>query len=136
MRRIDPETGKLLSSDATLYSLASRPASARRAIEAPFIVQHGRYWRLFVSFDFCCRGARSNYNIVVGRAKKITGPYLDRTGKSMTEGGGAPVESAATAKWHGAGHEAVLNDGRSDYLVFHAYDAASGRPFLQISTVV
>lgn len=54
MRRIDPEAGKLSSIDATMYSLASRPASARRAIEAPFIVRHGRYWYLFVSFDFCC----------------------------------------------------------------------------------
>ncbi len=135
MRRVDPETGKL-SSDAILYSLASRPASARRAIEAPFIVRHGRYWYLFVSFDFCCRGARSNYNIVAGRATKVMGPYLDKAGRLMMEGGGTPVESAATVKWHGAGHEAVLHDGRSDYLVFHAYDAASGRPFLQISMIV
>jgi arabinan endo-1,5-alpha-L-arabinosidase len=54
----------------------------------------------------------------------------------MAEGAGAPVESAATAKWHGAGHEAVLHDGRDDYLVFHAYDAVTGRPFLQISRMV
>ena len=136
MRRIDPETGKLASRDTTLYSLASRPPPTRRAIEAPFIVRHGRYWYLFVSFDFCCRGPKSDYKVVVGRARKITGPYLDREGRAMTEGGGTPVESAATEKWHGAGHEAVLQDGRDDYLVFHAYDAVTGRPFLQISTMV
>ena len=136
MRRIDPETGKLSSTDTTLYSLATRPPASRRAIEAPFIIRRGRYWYLFVSFDFCCRGARSDYNVVVGRAKKITGPYLDRAGRPMTEGGGTPVESAATAKWRGAGHEAVLHDRRSDYLVLHAYEAASGRPVLQISTIV
>ena len=42
---------------------------------------------------------------------------------------------AQTAKWHGAGHEAVLQEKDRDYLVFHAYDAVSGRPFLTISTM-
>jgi arabinan endo-1,5-alpha-L-arabinosidase len=136
MRRIDPASGKLSSSDTRLYSLASRPAPTHRAIEAPFIVRDGRYWYLFVSFDFCCRGAKSDYKVVAGRAKKVTGPYLDAAGHPLTEGAGSPVESAATAKWHGAGHEAVLHDGRNDYLVFHAYDAITGRPVLQISTIV
>src|SRR5262249_32903586 len=113
MRRIDPVTGKTSSNDTTPYSLASRPAPTPRAMEAPFIVRHGRYWYLFVSFDFCCRGPKSDYKVVVGRAKQITGPYLDRTGQAMTEGAGTPVESADTAKWHGAGHEAVLHDARN-----------------------
>ena len=51
------------------------------------------------------------------------------------EGGGALVVEAQTAKWHGAGHEAVLQEKNQDYLVFHAYDATTGRPFLTISTM-
>ena len=142
MKRIDPQTGKLSSKDTTLYSLASRPRGkphqtppVEGAIEAPFITRHGDYWYLFASFDFCCRGVRSDYNVVAGRSKKITGPYLDKSGEPMTEGGGTPVVAAVTPMWHGAGHEAVFRDGKTDYLLFHAYDPATGRPQLQISTM-
>ena len=138
MRRIDPATGKLSEKDATMYSLASRPRAEPigGSIEAPFIAGHGGWWYLFVSFDRCCRGARSDYNVVVGRSKKITGPYVDKDGKPMTEGGGSLVIAAQTATWHGAGHQGLLQLPGQDYLAFHAYRADTGRPFLQISTIV
>jgi arabinan endo-1,5-alpha-L-arabinosidase len=134
MRRIDPATGKLSKEDETLYSLASRPRTPPigGSIEAPFLVRHGGYWYLFASFDRCCRGAQSTYNVVVGRAAKITGPYVDRAGKSMTEGGGTVVIEATTPDWRGPGHEAVVGD----LLFFHAYHGTTGRPYLQISTMV
>src|ERR1019366_7162415 len=82
MKRIDAKTGKLSSKDTTLYSLASRPRlkphvtpPVEGAIEAPFLVRRNGWWYLFVSFDFCCRGVRSDYNVVVGRSRKVTGPY-------------------------------------------------------------
>jgi arabinan endo-1,5-alpha-L-arabinosidase len=138
MRRIDPATGKLSSRDTTMYPLASRPRTPdiRGSIEAPFIVRHGGWWYLFASFDFCCRGAKSTYNIVVGRSKKVAGPYLDRSGKPMTEGGGTQVLAATTDDWRGPGHNAVLQDPTGDYLVFHAYHGQTGRSFLHISTLV
>jgi arabinan endo-1,5-alpha-L-arabinosidase len=145
MRRIDPDSGKLSSEDATLYSLASRPRGPRPeapdappqepAIEAPFIIRHGEYYYLFVSFDFCCRGARSTYNIVVGRSAKITGPYVDRTGKPMLDGGGTRLIQG-TSLWRGPGHQGLLMEPRGDIMVFHAYDGVTGRSSLQISTVV
>ena len=46
------------------------------------------YYYLFVSFDYCCRGLKSNYKIMVGRSDEVTGPYLDRNGKKLTAGGG------------------------------------------------
>jgi arabinan endo-1,5-alpha-L-arabinosidase len=135
MRRVDPETGKLSASDTRLYSLASRRPLKPPPIEAPFIVRRDGYYYLFVSFDMCCRGKDSTYKIVVGRSREITGRYVDRDGTAMMEGGGSLV-LAGTARWPGVGHEAVLADSGSDYLVFHAYDAATGRPRLQISTMV
>src|SRR4051812_23339790 len=77
MRRIDPESGKTSAHDSKLYDLAARPHGPGHAdaIEAPFIMRHDGFYYLFVSFDFCCRGARSTYNVVVGRSKDITGPY-------------------------------------------------------------
>ena len=35
------------------------------AIEAPFIMKHGGYYYLFVSWDYCCRGIKSNYRVAV-----------------------------------------------------------------------
>lgn len=143
MRRIDRATGKFSREDTTLYSLASRPRAGAHqtpptegAIEAPFIVKHKDYWYLFVSFDFCCRGAKSTYKIMVGRAKSVTGPYVDREGKAMTKGGGTLVLEATTPDWRGPGHCAVVQDTSGDYLVFHAYHGQTGRSELKISTIV
>jgi arabinan endo-1,5-alpha-L-arabinosidase len=148
MRRIDRSTGKLSSEDTTLYSIAARPRRgehqsppANGAIEAPFIVKKDNYWYLFVSFDFCCRGPRSTYRIMVGRSEAVTGPYVDKEGNPMLEGGGTELIAAGKdGQWVGPGHCAVVQDSSGDYLVFHAYRAqrTSGKPDseLKISTIV
>ena len=100
MRRIDPVTGKLSTADTKLRQLAARP-SAADAIEAPYIVRRGDWWYLFVSWDYCCRGRRSDYKIVVGRSKEVTGPYVDKSDRPMSEGGGTLVIEAATDTWRG-----------------------------------
>ncbi|HXE62065.1 MAG TPA: arabinan endo-1,5-alpha-L-arabinosidase [Bryobacteraceae bacterium] len=136
MHRIDPATGKLSTKDKKLYSLASRRRLPGQpgAIEAPYIVRHGRYYYLFVSFDQCCHGAQSTYRTMVGRADKITGPYKDKNGKSMMDGNATEL-LAGNDRWRGPGGESVLQDGDRDLLVFHAYDAKDGRRTLQISTL-
>jgi len=92
------------------------------AIEGPFIVQKKGFYYLFVSFDYCCRGVKSNYKIMVGRSKKVTGPYIDREGQSMLEGGGTLL-LAGNKRWPGQGHNAVLLEEKGDWLIHHAYDA-------------
>lgn len=146
MRRIDPSTGKLSAEDRTLYSLAARskPENAApakpglpadwEAIEAPFIVKHDNYYYLFVSFDLCCRGTSSNYRTMVGRAQQVTGPYLDASGQPMLRGGGTELLKA-NERWLGPGGESALMRPEGDLLIFHAYDAKSGKPALQISTI-
>jgi arabinan endo-1,5-alpha-L-arabinosidase len=123
MRRIDAGTGKTSSADMKLYS-----------IEAPFIVRHGDYYYLFVSFDLCCRGTKSTYRTMVGRSKQVTGPYVDAQGKQMIEGGGTQL-LGPNSRWLGPGGESVLQRPEGDILVFHAYDAITGKPALQISTL-
>ena len=140
MRRVDPTTGKLSTADATLHSLSRRPREQPTggSVEAPFIIRRKDFCYLFVSFDRCCRGADSTYKVVVGRSRSVIGPYVDRNGRSMLEGGGTVVIEAATDFWRGAGHQAILRDGGRDYMFFHAYfGPGRGRgSALQISTIV
>jgi arabinan endo-1,5-alpha-L-arabinosidase len=146
MRRLDAATGKLSSQDGKLYALASRERpenppppppglpSDWQAIEAPFIVHHGDYYYLFVSFDLCCRGVKSNFRTMVGRSHDVTGPYVDADGKSMLHGGGKPLLTG-NARWFGPGGESILQQPTGDIIVFHAYDGKTGHSFLQISTI-
>ncbi len=105
------------------------------AIEAPFIYRHGKYFYLFVSFDYCCRGEKSTYKMMVGRSEKVTGPYTDRDGVPMNLGGGSTVLEG-DKNWHGVGHNAVANFNGTDYLIFHGYDASdNGRSKLRIEKI-
>lgn len=90
------------------------------SVEAPFIMKHGKYYYLFVSFDACCRGNQSTYNVVVGRSEKVQGPYLDKDGKSMANGGGTLVLKG-NDEYAAVGHSAHYDfDGKS-YFIAHAY---------------
>lgn len=131
--RLD-KAGHLAAPETKPLRIAQRPEPPD-AIEAPFIARHGGFYYLFASYDFCCRGANSTYNVRVGRSKEIQGPYLDREGKAMTEGGGTKVVEGGT-RWKGTGHQAVLRDGRDDYLIYHAYDAEDrGAPKLHVTKI-
>lgn len=152
MRKLDAATGMLSATDTKTYALATRarPASVPpqkfdpehptlppdwEAVEAPFIVHHGAYYYLFVSWDLCCRGTRSTYRTMVGRSSAVTGPYVDQAGVPMTQGGGTQVLSP-NSRWLGPGGESALEENGRDLLVFHAYDATTGRPALQISPIL
>lgn len=98
------------------------------AIEAPFIFRKSGYYFLFASWDKCCRGKDSDYKVVVGRSKDIRGPYLDKDGVDMNQGGGSLV-IAGNKNWVGLGHNSAYTFGKKDYLVLHAYESADN--FLQ-----
>jgi arabinan endo-1,5-alpha-L-arabinosidase len=115
-----------------VVSLASRGGGA---IEGPFIVRRCGYYYLFVSFDRCCQGADSTYNIRVGRSSTLLGPYADRDGRPMLDGGGTLVLQGG-GDWAAAGHNAVLFDGERAYNVYHAYAASNGASQLRISELV
>jgi arabinan endo-1,5-alpha-L-arabinosidase len=120
--QIDATTGKP-APHHWLRPLAARPDA--KPIEAPFIFYRNGYYYLFVSFDLCCMGSASTYKIMVGRSRSISGPYVDRHGRSMTEGGGTLV-LAGDGRFRGPGHNAVISAGGGDDLVYHAYDALNG----------
>jgi arabinan endo-1,5-alpha-L-arabinosidase len=139
MRRLDAATGMLSAEDTTLYSLAARQGTGvtkgpndAQSVEGPYIIRRGPYYYLFASYDMCCRGVRSTYNVRVGRSAKVTGPYRDRSGKPMTEDGGTLILEGA-GRVRGPGHNSVLTEGDRQYIVHHFYDADdNGRAKLQI----
>jgi len=105
------------------------------AIEAPFIFKKDSLYYLFVSWDYCCRGENSTYKVVVGRSEKVMGPYLDKEGKSMAEGGGSLVIEG-DKRWAGVGHNSAYTFDGKDYLIFHAYDANDdGKSKLKIAEI-
>ena len=138
MKRINYETGKPFPGDTNMISISSRERARpiNGSVEAPFIYRHETNWYLFVSFDRCCQGSNSTYNVVVGRSPNITGPYSDKDGKLMTEGGGSLVINSTEGAWRGPGHEAVLREGGQDYLFMHAYPVQGRGSSLQISTML
>ena len=128
---IDSATGK--PANLTLYHLAGRGGGA---IEAPFIINHQGAYHLFVSFDACCRGVNSTYNIRVGKSASITGPYVDFFGRPMTSGAGTLILSGGS-RWKGPGHCAVYSEGDHTWLVYHTYDEQrNGTPVLRINNLI
>jgi len=102
------------------------------AIEAPFVFKKGKYYYLFASTDYCCKGPKSTYKMIVGRSEKVTGPYLDKDGVSLAQAGGTLLLQG-DKDWHGVGHNAVYTFDNIDYLIFHGYDAKdNGKSKLRI----
>ena len=105
---------------------AENPTSryaGRNAIEAPFVYKHDGYYYLFVSWDYCCRGAKSNYRVAVGRSRNVSGPYLDREGKDMLMGGGTLFLEGDKKVWDATGHCAAYTFNGEDIFICHGYSA-------------
>ncbi|EAU90593.2 secreted arabinase [Coprinopsis cinerea okayama7 len=115
--RINPSTGKPLSN--TVTSLARR-TTAGGAVEASTIYKYGNYYYLFTSWDKCCSGTSSTYNIRVGRSTRPDGGYVDRNNVPLTNGGGTLV-LASHGRVIGPGGQDVYTDGDGPIIVYHYY---------------
>jgi arabinan endo-1,5-alpha-L-arabinosidase len=63
----------------------------------------------------------STYNIRVGRSAQITGPCLDRDGKSLMEAGGT-LALASDGPVIGPGHAGIVTAGGQEWFSYHFYD--------------
>ena len=121
--------------DPNFKSQEENPTSkyaGTNAIEAPFVFRHGDWYYLFVSWDYCCRGAKSNYRVAVGRSKRVEGPYLDRTGKDMASGGGSLFIEGDKKEWEAAGHCAAYTFDGEDIFICHGYSTSQNGAALLI----
>lgn len=92
---LDPETGKRKE--------GNEPINIAIDCEATDLLYKDGWYYLLGTHGTCCDGPNSTYNIVVGRSRKVTGPYVDNMGRKMLEGGGKMV-LAARYGLVGAGH--------------------------------
>ncbi|EUC62991.1 arabinan endo-1,5-alpha-L-arabinosidase [Rhizoctonia solani AG-3 Rhs1AP] len=118
--QLGSSTGK--PSSSTLYSIAKR-TSNEGAVEAPIIVKNGSYYYLFTSWDKCCSGTSSTYNIRVGRSTSITGPYVDKSDVALTSGGGTQI-LASHDSIIGPGGQHVYKDTDAWVLDYHYYTSS------------
>lgn len=117
--------GSTMKPVGTIYSIARKSGG----IEAPDIVKNGNYYYLFVSIGKCCDGVNSTYKIAYGRSTRITGPYTDRNGVNMLNGGGTVLD-AGNSRWRGPGGQDIYNN----IIIRHAYDASdNGTPKMLIN---
>ncbi len=123
---LDPKTGKRVEGNEAINIAIDCEATA-------LMYRDGWYY-LLGTHGTCCDGANSTYNIVVGRSRKVTGPYLDNMGRDMLKGGGKMVV-AAGGRVTGPGHFGLLDLGDGVQKLSCHYEAdldQSGRSVLGI----
>jgi arabinan endo-1,5-alpha-L-arabinosidase len=106
-------------------------------IEAPVLFRRCGYYYLFVTWGLCCPGEgrtvdQLTYRVAVGRSQNILGPYVDRDGKAMLDGGGTLMVQGDDVTWAAAGHSDVLVAGSKIYHLYHAYRQSDGGAQLRI----
>lgn len=115
---LDPTTGRLWVCYGTYFGnirlIELNPATGERAegnepidiaidCEATDLIYRDGWYYLLGTHGTCCDGVNSTYNIVVGRSRNVTGPYIDNVGRPMLQGGGRMV-LAAGDRLIGPGH--------------------------------
>jgi arabinan endo-1,5-alpha-L-arabinosidase len=100
---LNPKTGKRLYPDR-------KPVNIAINSEASIMIFRDGWYYLLVTHGSCCAGANSSYNIRMGRAKKVTGPFLDNMGIDMLQGGGKLFHGSG-GRYIGPGHFGLLDLG-------------------------
>ena len=128
--KLDKNTGKPVTDPITIG--AGQPVGP----EAPYLHYRDGYYYLFQNEGFCCRGMNSTYKMMIGRSKAIIGPYLDRDGKDLAQGGGTPF-LGTDGEEIGPGHAGILSENGIDHLTYHYYGSrTNGVPTLGRRTLV
>ncbi|MHC4757862.1 MAG: arabinan endo-1,5-alpha-L-arabinosidase [Planctomycetota bacterium] len=147
---LDPETGHLTAEAAegfsedndafhhVAYRELGEPRGDTEYIEAAYVYRHptNGYYYLFVNWGQCCSGMDSTYQIMVGRSKSPTGPFIDKDGNDMVDQAGT-ILIETEGKYIGPGHASIYRHTDGCYAFsFHYYDGeAKGRPRLEVRSL-
>lgn len=131
---MDPATGRLWVTYGTYFGFirvveldpltgarveGNEPVDIAIDCEATTITYRNGWYYLLGTHGTCCDGVNSTYNIVVGRSRSVTGPYLDNMGRDMVAGGGKMVADGDDRQF-GAGHFGrYIEDDGVEKMSFH-----------------
>lgn len=103
---LDPTTGRLWCSYGTYFGYlriveldpetgfrveGNEAVDVGRNCEGSTLMYRDGWYYLLGTHGTCCDGANSTYNIIVGRSRNVTGPFIDNVGRSLMQGGGKSV---------------------------------------------
>lgn len=111
-----------LSDDGLFLKEGATPQKvAGTAYEGTYIHKKDGYYYFFASIGTCCEGLKSTYTTVVGRSKKLFGPYVDKSGKKMLDNHHEVLIHKNDA-FVGTGHnsEIVTDKAGNDWMFYHA----------------
>lgn len=131
---MDPNTGRLYCTYGTYFGFIRMveldPKTGAKVegtvdpniaidCEATTMIYRDGWYYLLGTHGTCCDGVNSTYNIVVGRSKNVTGPFLDNMGRDMVAGGGKMVIDGDDRQF-GAGHFGrYIEDEGIEKMSFH-----------------
>ncbi|KAJ5160897.1 uncharacterized protein N7482_007901 [Penicillium canariense] len=115
-------------------SICGDPTGAH-AIEGAFTSYHNGFYYLWFSHGRCCdldRGklpaAGQEYSIRVGRSHDARGPYIDKAGKNLVDGGGTVIYGS-NGETYAPGGQGVIRVGETDVLYYHYQNKSVGVAF-------
>ena len=118
--------------------LSVKPGAEKQQVAGTYfegvnIHKRGEYYYMFASIGSCCAGLNSTYQLVVGRATNLAGPYYNRSGFDMMNNGRTLViDKNDTFVGNGHGSQLVQDDEGKDWLLYHGVRTSdpSGRVLL------
>jgi len=120
---------ELTSDGKKVKDFSHKTKIAAGDFEAVMIHKRKGYYYFFGSKGSCCDGVNSSYHVMVGRSKKLLGPYLDRDGHSILERGNGTLLIKGSEKYVGPGHNSsiVSDKNGNDWILYHAIDTGNGK---------
>lgn len=123
---LDLLSGKLLKDPPEIHTITTSLG------EGVFVIKGSGYYYIFASRGKCCAGMNSTYQMVIGRSKNITGPYLNKERKSWVDNNYS-VLLAGDSTEPGRGHNGMFTEHDTTFIVYHAYTrSANGASLLNI----
>ncbi|RAH66525.1 endo 1,5-alpha-arabinase [Aspergillus aculeatinus CBS 121060] len=103
------------------------PDEKVKPVEGSFMSYREPYYYIWFSRGKCCGfqngfpAVGKEYSIRVGRSKDVQGPFVDKDGRQLTDGGGTVVYGSNHGTVYAPGGVGVLSgaDGDSDVLYYH-----------------
>ncbi|KAJ5124326.1 uncharacterized protein N7515_008151 [Penicillium bovifimosum] len=113
--------------------LAFIPKEKRKPIEGAWMSYRSGFYYLWFSHGKCCHFQKGfpapgkEYSIRVGRSKSVRGPFVDRKGTSLIDGGGTVVYGSNHGVVYAPGGLGVLNGSEGlDVLYYHYLNTSVG----------